>query len=253
MKWFGYLGLFAAFVCCKPQDYTPSYNSSEGLFSVDSSVADNDDVVKIIEPYKQALDAQMNKVIGFAAEEFNNKCDDTRESNLGDFVADLLLEQTKIVVKDSVDLAVINHHGGLRTAIPKGNIVVSNIYELMPFDNEMWVLQVKGNKVQRLFNNAAKRRSNCIAGATFQIVDDSIAQNIIINGKLFDMEKTYNISISDYLAGGGGGHWFFKKLVPTYDPDYKCREMIIDYITENSLENGDTLVPKIDNRIVIVE
>ncbi|MGB0432037.1 MAG: 5'-nucleotidase C-terminal domain-containing protein [Bacteroidia bacterium] len=216
---------------------------------LDSAIVASADIKRAIAPYKKELEAKMNTVIGFAANEFNNNCGESRESTLGNFVADLLLVQTKKVFDNSLDLAVINHHGGLRTPIRKGNITVQNIYELMPFDNEMWVLEIEGNLVQQLFDNAAQRKSNCIAGATYTIASNKKATDIIINNKPFDENKTYRVSISDYLAGGGGGHSFFKNISPVYDTDYKCRDMIIDYIKANSADKKDTLVPKIDGRV----
>jgi 2',3'-cyclic-nucleotide 2'-phosphodiesterase (5'-nucleotidase family) len=220
---------------------------------VDSAVASDSHMVNEIAPYKKELDAKMNAIIGFAADEFNNSAGETGESTLGDFVADLLLAQTKTVYNDSLHMAVINHRGGLRTPIRKGDITVQNIFELMPFDNEMWVLEIKGEKVKALFDNAAQRKSNCIAGATYTISENEAATEIIINGKPFDENRTYRVSISDYLAGGGGGHSFFKDIKPVFDPDYKCRDMILDYIRANSAEKGDTLVPMIDGRVKMVK
>lgn len=229
-------------------------NSSEGRqIQVDSSLEQDNSITEIITPFKAELDAKMNAVVGFAADEFNNAAAETGESALGDFVADLLLEQTKTVYDDTLHMAVINHRGGLRTPIPKGEIKTINIYELMPFDNEMWVLEIKGEVVQQLFDNAAQRKSNCIAGAEYTITKDERAADIVINGKPFDKHKIYRISISDYLAGGGGGHSFFKELQPVFDPDYKCRDMILDYIKAKSAERGDTLVPKIDERVRMIK
>ncbi|MFY0672137.1 MAG: 5'-nucleotidase C-terminal domain-containing protein [Bacteroidia bacterium] len=216
---------------------------------IDSALQSDAQIDNSIAPYKLELDDKMNEIIGFASDEFNNAAGETGESTLGDFVADLLLEQTRTVYSDTLHMAVINHRGGLRTPIRKGDIKVSNVYELMPFDNEMWVLEISGDLVQQLFNNAAQRKSNCIAGAKYTILNNETATAITINGKAFDPKKIYTVSISDYLAGGGGGHSFLKSITPIFDPDYKCRDMIIDFIKATSKVKGDTLVPKIDGRV----
>jgi 2',3'-cyclic-nucleotide 2'-phosphodiesterase (5'-nucleotidase family) len=254
MKFIVHIVLFLGLVSCGEKPLAKTEIQGQQI-QVDSAVASDSQIVNEIAPYKKELDAKMNAVIGFAADEFNNSADETGESTLGDFVADLLLVQTKTVYNDTLHMAVINHRGGLRTPILKGDIKVRNIYELMPFDNEMWVLEIKGEQVQQLFDNAAKRKSNCIAGARYTISENEneTATEIIINGEPFDENKTYRVSISDYLAGGGGGHYFFKNVKPVFDSDYKCRDMILDYIKANSAEKGDTLVPMIDGRVKMVK
>jgi len=251
MKWLFPLGLFTL-LACQPSHPTEIQMQS-ALAPMDSSIAGDAEVAALIAPYKEELDAKMNEVIGYTSAAFDNSGGPTRESTLGDFVADLLLEESQSRIFINLDLAVINHHGGLRTSINKGDVTVRNIYELMPFENEMWILALDGHHTQMLFDNAAKRKSNVIAGATFGIKDDTVATNIVINGKPFDSTRTYLVSISDYLAGGGGGHGFLNEEMIMQDLNYRCRDMIIDHIRRVSGEKGDTLHPKIDGRVRIVE
>lgn len=235
---------------CQETNYKARIEEDSARMAMDTTVAEDEAINAIIAPYKEELDAKMDRVIGVAADEFNNNAGPTGESTLGDFVSDLLLIQSKKEYGE-VDLAVINHRGGLRTSIRKGDITVRNIFELMPFENEIWIMELNGEEVQQLFDNAARRKSNAIAGATYTIVNDSRAENILIDGEPFDPSRTYKLSISDYLAGGGGGHGFLAEKEALADNDYLCRDMIIEYIEQASGATGQALVPAIDQRVSI--
>lgn len=249
MKWSLLCALLLLVSCQKK--YIAQIDESSTRIAVDTTVAEDAAINSIIAPYKAELDAKMNKVIGIAADEFNNNAGPTGESTLGDFVSDLLLIQSKKAYGSDVSLAVINHRGGLRTSIRKGDISVRNIFELMPFENEIWILELNGAQTQQLFDNAASRKSNVISGATFSIVDDSRAEDIVIDGEPFDSSRSYKVSISDYLAGGGGGHGFLSDTEPLADKDILCRDMIIDYIEEAFASSRQPLLPLIDERVRI--
>ncbi|MBI1182896.1 hypothetical protein GC194_01400 [bacterium] len=220
--------------------------------AIDKQVVDDSAAVATIAPYKEALDEQMNRVIAIAAAEFNNEAGPTGESSLGDFVSDLQLKESRRLYGQAVDMAVINHRGGLRVPILKGVVTVRNIFELMPFDNEIWLMELNGKEVQQLFDNAAQRKSNVIAGATYTIEGEKASQ-IIIGGAAFDPNRKYIISISDYLAGGGGGHDFLAGKAPLKDDDILCRNMIINYIENYTKQYGKPLEPYIDERVKMAE
>jgi len=247
----GFFYLCLLFLLACEAGYEARIENTSTRIAMDTSVAVDEGVEALIAPYKKELDAQMDRIIGEAAEEFNNDAGPTGESTLGDFVADLLLVQSRKEYGEDVDLAVINHRGGLRTSIRKGPVSVRNIFELMPFENEIWILELSGEQTQMLFDNAARRKSNVIGGATFTIIDDERAEDIVINGLPFDPSNSYKVSISDYLAGGGGGHGFLSELAPFQDNDYLCRDMILEHIEEVSGATGEPIVPLIDQRVVI--
>ena len=64
------------------------------------------------------------------------------EGKLGDFVADACLQES-CALTGVIDLALFNH-GGLRRSLPMGCNNVGDVYELMPFDNELVVITLRG-------------------------------------------------------------------------------------------------------------
>jgi 2',3'-cyclic-nucleotide 2'-phosphodiesterase (5'-nucleotidase family) len=66
----------------------------------------------------------------------------------------------------------------------------------------------------------------------------------LVKGKPLEINTTYYVVTSDYLANGGDNMIFFKKGLQKFDLDYKLRNIIIDYLKE-----VDTIEVKTDSRI----
>ena len=120
----------------------------------------------------------------------------------------------------------------------------------MPFENNVWVLEMSGPLTQQFFDHCAKTRRNNVAAARFTIQEDK-AIRISIDGEPFNPNQKYTLAISDYLAEGGGGFGFLDQAVRLADLDYKMRDMIIDYI--KGLSDQDKVVKaQLDGRIKVI-
>ncbi len=151
-----------------------------------------------IVPYRQQVEQRMSEVIGSAPLELKGNL---VESSLGNFVADLQRTQAADLLGKPVDMGLMTR-GGLRYIIPQGKITVGDIFELMPFENELLVLTLTGPTVEKLFQFGANKKIVSVSNATFT-VQNGQATNILIGGKPLDAQKTYTLAISDYLANGG--------------------------------------------------
>ena len=136
--------LFFVFLayCLLPTAYFSSCTSSHNIIryedkfvAVDSTIAPDSTVTAEIAPYKAKCSAIMDVVLGYSDKVMTK---DQPEGLLGDFSADAVLTQARKFCKDScsVDICVLNN-GGLRNPLPKGNITLGNIFQLMPFENQM--------------------------------------------------------------------------------------------------------------------
>jgi len=137
-------------------------------------------------------------------------------------------------------------NGGMRNALPAGNITVGNAFELMPFENELVVLDAPGPVVQQLFDYSAPI-GMAVSGAVYTVGPDKHAQNILIGGQPFDPAKTYRIAISDYLAGGGD-HMEFLKAAKLRHTGLLLRTSIIDYIKALTAA-GQPVAAKVEGRV----
>lgn len=192
----------------------------EGQASIDSLVA----------PYKARLDAEMDEVIGEAVIELHKM---RPESTLGNWFADLLHEETEKHLGKPIDFAIMNY-GGIRIpTIPRGPITRRVIYELMPFDNLLVVVYLDGKTLLEFINHMAKGGGWPASAELRYEIKEGEAQQITIDGNPIDPNRTYAVSVSDYLANGGGGCDFFAG-VRRDDLGVLVRQAMIDHVLEDT-------------------
>ncbi len=200
-----------------------------------------------IAPYKTKMDAIMNEVL-IVSEQALLK--GLPESSLGSFVSDAVLKKTNERYKPAdntpADICLLNN-GGLRAQLPKGEITRGKVFELMPFENSIVVLTLSGEKTKQLFEAMVANNGAPFAGATV-IGKGKKMQELIIGGIAFDINKTYKVVTSDYLAAGGDKYDFFKNPVKTDTLNYLLRDAIIDYMIDEH-KKGNTLKYATDGRI----
>lgn len=196
-------------------------------------------------PFKLQLDQQMNEVIGIAT---NDMPVFLPESPLSNFSADVYKEVAEEYLKAPIDIAIVNVKG-LRTNIPAGPIKVSKVFELMPFENELVIVWLKGSELYGLLNFFASIRGEGVAGLRMGIKDGK-AVDVLIGGKVLDPNKVYSIATNDYLAQGNDGMVQLEKSEKQENTGVKIRDMIIDYIRKVTAK-GEQVTAKVEGRITV--
>ena len=214
-------------------------------YGIDSLVAVDSSVVKYYMPYKKKMEAEMNRVIGQAEQELTKPS--VPETLLGNFFSEAMLAEG--LKNDPAIQFTFSTKGGLRVTIPKGDITVSNIFELMPFENELVVLKLSGANVLKLIDFIIKKEGEPVAGLRMKI-KNKIAYDIIIAGQPFDVNKTYNLLTYDYLANGGDDLECLANPIERKNVGKKVRDALMDYIGDQT-RNGKKINAQLDERIVI--
>ncbi len=183
----------------------------EKNISIAENLPESEDFKKIIKPYKKAIEVEMNTKISHTSVDLNKQSDN---SNLGNLLSDYTLEGAEDWAKkngiNGIDAAVINI-GGIRSTIGKGDILVKNIYEVMPFENELVVIKMKGTDLQGLFDYYLKTQKNNPVSRLYIETENGKIIKALINGKSPEVDKFYYIATSDYLALGGDNMTYFGK------------------------------------------
>ena len=234
----------AFFISCK--SHFDILKSNRSQYPISNTSPLDSSVIKTYLPYKQKMEAAMNAVIG----KTDSAIVKTRgpESGLGNFFSDACFAEAK-KLDTNIDFAIPSTTGGLRNSLPKGNITLGNVFELMPFENELLVLKLKGSDVLELCKFIAQSGGQPVSGLKLKIVN-KVPQEIFINGKAFDTSKTYNVLTSDYIAGGGDNSFGMEKLIETKVLNLKVRDALIQYIKHQTLA-GKSITVKLDGRITI--
>ena len=194
---------------------------------ISSEIKDDPIYDSVIAPYKMKLAATMNTIVSHTNIDLIKNGDN---SNLGNLLADYTFEGASDWAKKNnepaVDAAVINI-GGIRSTIGKGNILLRQVYEVMPFENEVMIVKLKGSDLQGLFDYYAKIQKNNPVSHLYIETDAGKFINGTINGEKINVKRDYYIATSDYLAFGGDSMNFFKKgeLIST---GIKLRDLFIE-------------------------
>lgn len=203
----------------------------------------------LLNPYKQKLDSMMQHVVG----ETEYMMESERpESLLSNLVADVLREAATEVLGKPADMGLVNV-GGIRSSLSQGEITIGNIYEILPFENSLCVLTVKGDILEILFKNVAAKGGNGVSGVSLEISRDGKLINGSVAGVPLDKEKYYTVATIDYLAEGNDGMEILPQAISREcPPNATLRSLFMQYV-ERQTALGKKVTSRVDGRIKIVE
>jgi 2',3'-cyclic-nucleotide 2'-phosphodiesterase (5'-nucleotidase family) len=222
---------FSFVASCGKQHYNVTKIEGKKL-PITASENQNPAIEAFIKPYREHIDQDLNSVLAYCPETLD-KSNGKWQTTIGNLMADITLQGGNTVFltreKKNIDMCILNH-GGIRAILPKGNVTARTAYEIMPFENSLVVIALKGEQIFELVDYfIATQKPHPLSGITFTITKEKVASNILIQGKSIDKNTTYYVATNDYLANGGDNMNFFKKGFKTFDLDYKLRNILIDY------------------------
>jgi 2',3'-cyclic-nucleotide 2'-phosphodiesterase (5'-nucleotidase family) len=193
---------------CRPYAHlTPAPNP---LLALDTSYNKSNDVVrKLIAPYSLGLESEMNRVIGFCPAFLEKK---KPSSALGSFMADAVLAQAKLTVPDA-DFCLLNY-GGIRNTLDSGDVTVGDIFELMPFENEIVVLTISQSMLDTMKQFVHSKNGEPFSKELLNLPEKAF----------------YKVATNDYIANGGDDYAFFINAEKRVDTNLKIRDALINYI-----------------------
>ena len=204
------------------------------LIPIASDNKEASEISKFIQPYKDHIDKDLSTVLAIAPETIDKN--GSWQTPMGNLFSTVVFEKGNPIFNKrenkSIDIVLLNH-GGIRTIIPKGNVTARTAFEIMPFENSLVVIELKGEQIEELLNYLlTEKKPHPLYGMNFTIGKNNDAKDILIQGKSFDKNTSYFVGTNDYLANGGDNMIFFKKGINKYDLDYKLRNILIDYFTD---------------------
>ena len=195
-------------------------------------------LASIVKPYSDSVNKLMNVVIGYNAAQLEKKGEG---NTLGFFITDAFLEMAKQKVDPKVDAAFMNSGGIRLPEIPTGAITQAKIFELMPFDNLMVLLKMKGSLLKQYLDTLAAIEGVVESGMTMQIVNKTV-QQVMVGGKPLDLNADYTIVHSDYVAMNSN----LLKNIKRSTNGYLLRDAILDYVKFAHSQNKKVTVTNTD-------
>lgn len=202
---------------------------------VDASLDEIQDsaYLQALAPIKARMEAEMNVVLGFAAEEM---WVGAPECPMLNWATDALWEAAKKIYDGKVDMAIANM-GGMRCAWNKGPITRGNVFELMPFDNRLVVLTLTGNDILELCESFVRYGGQGVAGLRMTAIDGHLG-DVTINGKAVNPKGTYHVATSDYLSGGADHMDALTHYTEYWNSDLLIRDLYIEAVQQDTIRAG---------------
>ncbi len=223
----------------------------EGVrIDINDTTPDHPDIEAFIKPYRAHVNKTLDSVLAYAPQTYSKR-DGILNTAIGNLMADIVLEQANPFflskTKNTIDMVLLNH-GGIRAPIPKGNITARTAYQVMPFENSIIVVEMKGTHIRKLITYLQKSRTAHPISGLKLIVDRNfdIVKALIRNKEIKD-EELYFVATNDYLYHGGSEMYFFEHAEKAHKLHYKIRNAMIDYF-----KKVDTISPIIDDRFLQV-
>lgn len=198
-------------------------------------LADDAEGLKMLAPFKEKVDAVSQAEIGVTIKEdlVSPRKSDTSavsvrnsETVLGNIITDGMLAKAKKYTDKKVVMAMQNG-GGIRAAIPAGNITTGQVITVLPFGNTLALMDVTGAELKAAFEHSVKEAPEenggflHISGAKLEYDSSKEAGSRVVSLKYYDEatkayvdvvdHETYTVATNAFTAKGGDGFSSFKK------------------------------------------
>ena len=203
--------------------------------------------LSILAPYREKVDSIMRPVLGVSA---MYMAPGRPESLLSNWVADVL-RMASTQYGRMTDIGLCNM-GGLRSAMPKGNVTRGDILSISPFENMFCILSLRGVDLQELLEQIASVGGEGVSGIKMEIGADGKLLSALVNGKPVNPDRIYTIATIDFLAEGNDKMTALKKSVTRQITPKTMRDVLMEYIVEQN-KYSKKLAAKMEGRITVVK
>jgi 2',3'-cyclic-nucleotide 2'-phosphodiesterase/3'-nucleotidase len=180
--------------------------------------------------YYENLSPILNEKVGIATAEFTHGSELPNVTKLGQWVCEVMAEQTNTQIG-------IQNGGGLRRSMLSGDIVMGDLYEIMPFDNTLVTFDLPGKDLKAAIDHGILNPN--ISDGSFSGLNLVYNPNAEFENRLVDLtlsdgtpiedEALYSVVANDFMFTGGDKYDFTNAVddVNTYVP---IRDSLVDAI-----------------------
>ena len=193
---------------------------------------------EFMKPYKHVVDSVMGPVVGRSAKYMTAQ---RPEGILSNLLSDILIWAAKDY-NEQPDFAIYNM-GGVRAALPKGEVTYGDILDIAPFENKIAFATLSGSDVLDLFRQIASVGGEGVSSSVRMVITkDYQMESLTINGEPVDPQRDYRVASIDYLLGGTDKLEAFKKARDFHAPketSNNTRFIIMNYFREMAKQGRD--------------
>ena len=172
----------------------------------------------------------------------------TRPQNeLSNLIVDRMMIKTAEETGRKVDVGIINF-GGIRVDLPQGNVLLDDILSMLPFENYICYVQLKGSDLRALYKQFAQTGMQVVGGVELTIKDKELV-DVKVGGKPLDDKALYGLATIDFLLDGGDDVFCGRNAVDLVLTKTLLRDALLPYLRELGAQ-GIPVEYHVDNRVV---
>jgi 2',3'-cyclic-nucleotide 2'-phosphodiesterase (5'-nucleotidase family) len=215
------------------------------VIPITASIPEDADIQKVIAPLAAEIKATFDLPLVPAPQGlFRGRRGE--ENLLGYWVADVMRQAAQRILGTPVRFAITNA-GGLRSNLRPGQLKVADIFEMMPFENELVVVELTGAEVIQVVKEGIVRRGGepC-SGVKAVVAGPPEATTFTLtweDGTAINPEATVKVATTDYLYGGGDSIPTLKKGRKPFTTGITLRQMLLDQCAALATAKKDLLPP----------
>lgn len=174
------------------------------------------EIAAIVQKYQDRVDPVLNEKIGEAEQDLDGQETRKRETNLGNFLADIVRSTAK------AEVAIIGG-GSIRASIRKGAVTIRDVYTVSPFNNYIVAVRLTGQQIKDALEHGVSGiaedagRFPQVSGIRFTYSRSAPVgqkvREVSVNNSSLVMHREYSVATDDFLAAGGDGYKAFSEAV----------------------------------------
>ena len=197
------------------------------IFKDKANIKKDAEASKILKKYMEEM-KKIDVPIGKAEGNLTKNENGGSISEIGAWVTKAMTEQT------GTQIAITNS-GGLRTGLNKGDIKITDMYGLMPFDNQIMTMKLSGKDLKRVIEHSIDGTGEfyglIVHYDSSKPKGNQVVSMDLLNGKPIEMDNYYTVSTLDF-AYNGGDKFDFKGAKDIKDTEETLRDLLIKEVKE---------------------
>jgi 2',3'-cyclic-nucleotide 2'-phosphodiesterase/3'-nucleotidase len=175
----------------------------------------------LVARHRREMAAALDEVVGEAAVELTAQY---RECGMGNLVVDVVRERT------GADLAFQNP-GGVRASLAAGPIRYRDVFDVIPFDNTIVLVELTGAEVLTLLEQATDFAVFLhVSGLRYRIDGSRPPGSRVTVVPPLDAARTYRVAVNSFMAQGGDRLPLLAGRPEARDTGVLLRDALVDWI-----------------------
>ena len=190
--------------------------------------------------------ARVKEVVAYSTREMSKGYP---ESELSNWFVDIVMSKTEALAGRKVHVGLVNF-GGIRADMPKGDVILDDLFSMFPFKNQLTYVEHKGSTLRAIFEKMAAGRFQVLGGVRI-VAQDGRLVSVEIDGQPLEDNRVYGLATVNFLLYGGDGLKLAEDAVNLVNYDMDVIDAVLEHVHAETAA-GRPIEYKTDGRVTII-